>query len=93
MADETNFGDQEIKLAVVQFTEVGFRWRNNRLDIAATKTMTQMDVGMYFIAQMLLLLFLRMSMYRRRQGRHLRSQVFTDQHGLRLLDQFPFLAI
>jgi len=89
MADKTNLDGQKFKAALDEFAEVGLRRRKNRLEETPTKKRKLLHVGMYFIAPMLLLLFLMMCRSRRRRGRNLRSQVFADKGALRRLERFP----
>jgi hypothetical protein len=92
MADKTNLDGQKLKAALDEFAEVGLRRRKNRLEETPTKKRKLVHVGMYFIAPMLLLLFL-MCRSRRRRGRNLGSQVFADKGALRRLERFPCRAI
>ena len=89
MADETNLNGQKLEAALDEFTEVGFRRRKNRLKETLTKKWKLMHVGIHFIALMLLLVFLMMGRSRKRRGRNLGSQVFTDKGALQHLDWFP----
>jgi len=93
MADKTNLDGQKLKAALDEFAEVGLRRRKNRLEETPTKKRKLVHVGMYFIAPMLLLLFLMMCRSRRRRGRNLGSQVFADKGALRRLERFPCRAI
>jgi hypothetical protein len=93
MADKTNLDGQKLKAALDEFAEVGLRRRKNRLEETPTKKRKLVHVGMYFIAPMLLLLFLMMCRSRRRRGRNLGSQVFADTGALRCLERFPCRAI
>jgi hypothetical protein len=92
-ADKTILDGQKLKAALDEFAEVGLRRRKNRIDETPTKKRKFVHVGMYFIAPMLLLLFLMMCRYRRRRGRNPGSQVFADKGALRRLDRFPCRAI
>jgi len=65
MADKTNLDVPKLKAALDVFTEVHLRKRRNRLEETPTKKRKLVHVGMYFIALMLLLLFLIMCRYRR----------------------------
>jgi len=60
IADRTNLNGQKVNAALDEFAEVGLRRRKNRLEETPTKKRKLMHVGMYFIAPMLLLLFLMM---------------------------------
>jgi len=60
MADKTNLDGQKLKAALDEFAEVGLCWRKNTLEKTLTKKSKLVHVGMYFIALMLLLLFLMM---------------------------------
>jgi len=82
MADKTNLDGQKLKAALDEFAEVGLHQRMNRLEETPTKKRKLVHIGMYFIAPMLLLLFLMMCRSRRRRGRNLGSQVFTDKGAL-----------
>ena len=93
MAVKTNLAGQTLKVALDEFAEFGLCWKKNRLEETPTMKWKFMHVCMYFIAPMLLLLFLMMWRSRRWQGRMLRSQVFTDNGALRRLDRFPRPAI
>jgi len=93
MADKTNLNGHKLKTALAEFAEVSLHQRKFRLEETQTKKGKLIQVGMYFIAPMLLLLFLMMCRSRRRQGRNLGSQVFTDKGVLQHLDQFPYRAI
>jgi len=93
MADKTNLDGQKVKGALDEFAEVGLRRRKNTLEETPTKKRKLVHVGMYFIAPMLLLLFLMMCRSRRRRGRNLGSQVFADKGALRRLERFPCRAI
>jgi len=93
MADKTNLNGQRLKSALDEFAEVGLRQRGNRLEETPTRKKNLVHIGMYFIAPMLLLLFLMMCRSRRRQARNLGSQVFADTDGLRRLKRFPCGAI
>jgi hypothetical protein len=93
MAEKTNLDGQKLKAALDEFTEDGLRPRKNRFEATPTKKRKLMHVGMYFIAPMLLLLFLLMCRSRRRRGRNLGSQVFADKCALRSLTRFPCRAI
>jgi hypothetical protein len=93
MADKTNLDGQKLMAALDEFAEVGLRRRKNRLEETPTKKRKLVHVGMYFIAPMLLLLFLMMCRSRRRRGRNLGSQVFADKGALRHLERFPCRAI
>ena len=65
MADKTNHDGQKLKAALAEFMEVGLRPRKNRLEETLTKKRKLVQVGMYFIALMLLLLFPMMCRSRR----------------------------
>ena len=65
MADRTNLNVQKLKAALDEFMEVGLRRRKNGLEQTPTKNRKLLHVGMYFIALMLLLLFLMMCKSRR----------------------------
>jgi len=65
MADKTNLDSQKLKSALNEFMEVGIRQRGNRLEETPTKKRNLLHIGMYFIALMLLLLFLMMCRSRR----------------------------
>jgi hypothetical protein len=65
MADKTNLDGQKLKAALNGFVEVGLRRRKNKLEETPTRKRKLMHVGMYFIAPMLLLLFLMMGRSRR----------------------------
>jgi len=93
MADKTNLDGQKLKAALDEFAEVGLRRRKNRLEETQTNRRKLVHVGMYLIAPMLLLLFVMMCRPRRRRGRNLGSQVFTDKGALRYLERFPCRAI
>jgi len=93
MADKTNVDGQKLNAALDEFAEVGLRRRKNRLEETPTEKRTLVHVGMYFIAPMLLLLFLMMCRSTRQRGRNLRSQVFADKGALRRLERFPCRAI
>jgi len=86
MADKTNFDGQKLKAALDEFAEVGHCRRKNRLEETLIKKRKLVHDGIYFIAPMLLLLFLMMCRSRRRRGRNLRSQVFTHKGALRRLE-------
>jgi hypothetical protein len=88
MADKTMLDGQKLKAALDEFAEFGLRRRKNRLEETPTKKRKLMHVGMYFIALMLVLLFLVMWKSRRQQGRNLGSQVFTNKGELRCLKRF-----
>jgi hypothetical protein len=57
MADKTNLDCQRLEAALDEFGEVGLRRRKNRLEETPTKKWKLLQVGMYFNAPMLLLLF------------------------------------
>jgi len=67
MADKNNLNGQKLKPALGEFTEVGLFRRKNRLEETPTKKMKLVNFGMYFIAPMLLSIFLMMSRSRRRR--------------------------
>jgi len=54
-----------------KFAEVGLHQRQNRVEDSLTKKRKLVYFGMYFIAPMLLLLFLMMCRYRRQPARNL----------------------
>jgi len=60
MADETNLDGQKLKAALDELAEVDFRRMKNQLVETPTKKRKLVHIGMYFIAPMLLLLFLMM---------------------------------
>jgi len=60
MADKTNLDGQKIKAALDEFAEVVLCRKMNMLEETPTKKWKLVPVGMYFIAPMLLLLFLMM---------------------------------
>ena len=93
MADKTNFDGQKLKAALDEFVEVDLRRRKNRLEETLTKNRKLVHVGIYFIAPMLLLLFLMICRSRRRRGTNLGSQVFADKSAFGRLDRFPCRAI
>jgi len=64
MADKTNVDGQKHKAALDQFVEVGVRPGKKRINETTTKKGKFVHVGMYFIALMLLMLFLMMCRYR-----------------------------
>ena len=82
MADNTNLDGQKLKAALVQLAEIGLRQRKNRLELTPTKTRKPVHVGMYFIAPMLLLLFLMLCRSRERRGKNLGSQVIATKGAL-----------
>jgi len=88
MTDKTNLDGQKLKEAQDEFTEVGLCRRKNRLEETPTKKRKLVHLGIYFIAPMLLLLFLTMLRSRKQRGRNLGSQVFTDKGALQHLEQF-----
>lgn len=63
MADKTILNGQYVKAALVELVEVGLGRRQNMIDNSPTKKMKFVHVGMYFIALMLVLLFLMMCRY------------------------------
>lgn len=63
MADKTILNGQYVKAALVELVEVGLGRRQNMIDNCPTKKMKFVHVGMYFIALMLVLLFLMMCRY------------------------------
>ena len=63
MADKTNPDGRKLKAALDELAQVGLRRWNNQLEETPTKKRKLMHVGMYFIASMLLLLFLMMCRY------------------------------
>ena len=93
MADMTNLAGQNLKAALPEFSAVGLCWTKNCLDEILTKKRQLLHFGMYFIAPMVMLLFPMMGWYRRRRGRNLLSQVFTDKGALLHLDRFRCQAI
>jgi len=93
MADKTNLDGQKPKTALNKFPEVALHQRENRIDKTPTKNRKFVHVGMYFIAPMLLLLFLMMCWYRRQRGWSQQSPVLATQSVLRLLDWFSCWAI
>jgi len=93
MADKTNLDGQKLKAALDEFVEVDLRRRKNRLEETLTKNRKLVHVGIYFIAPMLLLLFLMICRSRRRRGTNLGSQVFADKSAFGRLDRFPCRAI
>jgi len=86
MADKTLLDGQKLKAALHKFAEVAHCGRNNWLEETQTKKSKLVHIGIYFIAPMLLLLFMRMCRCRRRQRRNLRSQIITHRGVLRHLD-------
>jgi len=60
IAAKTNPDGQRLKAALDKFREVGLCKRKNTLEKPPTKQRKVMHMGMYFIAPMLLLLFLIM---------------------------------
>jgi hypothetical protein len=82
MADKTNLDGQKLKAALNGFVEVGLRRRKNKLEETPTRKSKLMHVGMYFIAPMLLLLFLMMGRSRRQREGNLGSHVFADNGAL-----------
>ena len=89
MADKTNLDGQKLQGALDEFTGIGISRRQNRLEESPTWKRKLLQVGMYFIAPMLLLLFLMMCLTRRRLGRNLGSQVFGNNGVLQRLKLFP----
>jgi hypothetical protein len=86
MADKTNLDGHKQKAAMDEFAEVGFSQRKNRLEETLTKRRTLMNLGWYFIALILPVLFLIMCTSRRLQGRNFGSQGFADQSALICLE-------
>jgi hypothetical protein len=86
MAEKSDLDGQKLKVPLDEFVEVGLHGRNERLQETLTKNRKLVHSGMYFIAPMLLLLFLMMCSSRRRPARNLRSQVFTHKGALRPLE-------
>jgi len=60
MADKTNLEGQKLRAALDNFGEVDLPGRKNTFEETLTKMRKLVQVGMYFIAPMLLLLFLMM---------------------------------
>jgi len=60
MADKTNLDGQKLKAALDASAEVGLRRRKNRGEVTPSKKRKLTNVGMYFIAPMLLSQFLMM---------------------------------
>jgi hypothetical protein len=60
MADKTNLDGQKLKSALDEFVQVGLRRRKNRPEENPTKKSTLVHLRIYFIAPILLLLFLMM---------------------------------
>jgi len=65
MADKTDLDGQKLKAAMDEFAEVGLRQRKNRVEDTLTTKTKLVHVGMYFIAPMLIVLFLIMCRSRR----------------------------
>jgi len=65
MADKTNLNGQKFKPTLDEFMEIGLCQRTNRVDETLTKKRKLVHIGMYFIALILLLLFLMMCRSRR----------------------------
>jgi hypothetical protein len=66
MVDKTNLDGQRLEATLDQFAEVGLHRRENRLEETPTKKWKLLQVGMNFIAPMLLSLFQMMCRLRMR---------------------------
>jgi len=60
MADKTNLNAEKLKASQSEFAEVGIRRKKHRLKETPTRKRKLLHIGMYFIAPMVLLLFLMM---------------------------------
>jgi hypothetical protein len=65
MADKTILEVQKLPLPRAKSMEVGLCWRKNCIDATLNKQWTFIHIGIYYIAQLVLLLFLIMCTYRR----------------------------
>jgi len=93
IADHTILDGKNLKAALDKFAEVGLRWRKNWIDETLTQMRKYIHVGMYFIAQMVVLPFLMIWRYTREWGRKLGSQGFTNNGPWQCLNRFTCRVI
>jgi len=89
VADKTNTNGYKLKTALREFTDNGLCLRMNRIHETPTKMWQAIYIVIYFNIPMLLLLFLMMCEYRRRQGTNLRLQIVPNTGALGSIAWFP----
>jgi hypothetical protein len=85
MAVKTILDGQKLKTALDEFTVIGISRNMNRLKDTPARKITLGHDDMHFVASMHLQLFLMMCISRRRHGRNVGSQVFTNTGALHRL--------